>query len=337
MASLLTEAWLEGLGAVAVHDEGSVSVARTTVRAESARAGLDTARSEALAAATSELVRNQLLHARRGRFAVHAIRRSGTPAVEIVCADEGPGISDPAKVFREEPRPSGGLGAGLAGVLRLADEVDFDVRAGEGTCVRARKFARPVPRRETAVLGRPHQGAAMSGDDAAVVWCDDALLIAVADGLGHGEAAREASRRAVSVVRREAVRPLDEIFHACAPALEQTRGVVMSVIRLEAGQAWHAGVGNVQVRLYGADRTLVARFTGVPGVLDARRGKTRVRIEEATLPERYLLLAFTDGLSSRVDVSETPEAFLAPPLAGAQLLLERFGSAHDDALIIVAR
>ena len=48
--------------------------------------------------------------------------------------------------------------------LPAADEVDIDVRLGEGTCVWARKFASPVPKaREVAIFGRPCEGEAVSG------------------------------------------------------------------------------------------------------------------------------------------------------------------------------
>jgi hypothetical protein len=280
-------------------------------------------------------VRNQLVHARHGQFAVHVIRRGGTEAVEIVCVDEGAGIADPARAFREEPREQGGLGAGLAAVLRLADEVDFDVRLEEGTCVRARKFASPVRRRETAIFGRPHQHARVSGDDAAVVAVDEALVIALADGLGHGTAAREASQRAMSAFRREAARPLDDILRGCDTALHGTRGVAMSVLRFERGRLLHAGIGDVQAHLYAQEGGTAVRFSGAPGVLGGRR-KAKIVVEEALVPERYLLVAFTDGLSSRLLATQEPEAFLAPPLVVAQRLLERFGRAHDDALVIVA-
>ncbi len=337
MGSLLTGAWLEGLEAIPVWDDASVSLARTIVREQGAKAGLDKSRVEAIAAAASELVRNQLSHARRGQVAVHVVRRSGTPAVEVVCADEGAGISDPARAFREEPREGRGLGAGLAAVLRLADEVDFDVRLGEGTCVRARKFASPVERRETTAFGRAHEHQTISGDDAAAVAIDDALGIAIADGLGHGEAARAASRLAISVFRRSAARPLDEILRSCDVALEGTRGAAMSILRIERGRLVHAGIGNVQIHLYAQQRGPTALFTGSPGVLGSRHAKAKIRIEETPLPERHLLVAFTDGLSSRLDATEEPEAFLAPPLTVAQRLLDRFGKAHDDALVIVGR
>ena len=60
----------------------------------------------------------------------------------------------------------------------VKDEVDFDVRWDEGTCVRARKFATPpLVRRELGVLGRPYQGESISGDHASWEWRDDTLVL----------------------------------------------------------------------------------------------------------------------------------------------------------------
>src|SRR6185503_17311143 len=103
---------------------------------------------ESLAAAASELAHNQLAHAMRGHIALRAVDRAGVPGLEVIAADAGPGIADPARALRGEPRRAGSLGVGLSAAQRLSHEMDLDVRGGEGTCVRLRRFAAPVARRE---------------------------------------------------------------------------------------------------------------------------------------------------------------------------------------------
>jgi anti-sigma regulatory factor (Ser/Thr protein kinase) len=336
VASPLVDDWLEGIESEPVRDEASIAAAQTLVRAAGTRAGLDGTRIAALATIASELARNALLHGRGGMVAARIIHRGGIAGVEVVCADAGLGIRDPVPAFREEPRPSGSLGSGLAGVSRLADEADFDVRIGEGTCVRARKFARAVPSSEVGIFGRPLEGLDSSGDDAAFVRHGDALMLAIADGLGHGDPAREASRRAMHVFRQSIGQPLDGILRSCGGALEGTRGAAMCVVRVEPGRVIHAGIGNVECRVYGPHQATV-RLSGVPGIVGGRRGAARIRIEETPLVPPTLVVAFTDGLTSGVNLAEIRDALTSPALLTARRLLERFGRPHDDALVAVVR
>jgi hypothetical protein len=63
------------------------------------------------------------------RRAVSFLKRGGVGGLEVIAADLGPGIERPSIATQEKTKPSGSLGAGLAAVLRLADEVAFDNRS----------------------------------------------------------------------------------------------------------------------------------------------------------------------------------------------------------------
>ena len=194
MDALLMDAWMAGADSVPTIDGASASLVRETVRSRGAALGLSEEIVACLAIAASELVNNQLAHARRGQVAIHAVERSGVLGLEIVAADRGPvHRRRPALALAGPPGPgpaARSLGAGLSGARRAMDEMDIDVRWGEGTCVRARAFAAPVPRRrEVGVLGRrlrPSE-AAMSGDHAAFARAARRagdLVAAVIDGIG---------------------------------------------------------------------------------------------------------------------------------------------------------
>ncbi|HEX7702527.1 MAG TPA: ATP-binding protein, partial [Kofleriaceae bacterium] len=159
-------AWLRGVDTIPILDDASISVAREHVRRLGGEVGLVQEVTETVAIAATELVRNQLVHARGGRFAVRAIERGGVRGLELVAADRGPGLADPRRALEGTISTGGGLGSGIASVHRLMDELDFDIRLGEGTCIWARKFTGPVPyRSELAILGRPCEGETESGDD----------------------------------------------------------------------------------------------------------------------------------------------------------------------------
>jgi anti-sigma regulatory factor (Ser/Thr protein kinase) len=344
--ALLIDAWMEGLRSLPTRDDASVAVAREEVR-EIGRANLIPAEVvERVALAASELVTNQLAHGRRGRFGGRAITRSGVQGLEIVAADEGPGIADPRGALAGPGPSQRSLGAGLSGARRAVDEMDVDVRWPEGTCVRARAFASPLPRgREVGILGRTIAHEEASGDHAVVLRDGAVLLLVVVDGLGHGPHAREAADRAVAAIldRGSAggphpalLRSPSALLETCDAALAGSRGAVIAVARVdeEAGQVEHAGVGNVTTRIDGLDRS--RRLASSAATL-GRRGGARAATETAALDRGDVIVLFTDGLTSRAGLAGERELLHEHPVVIAQHLMEQFGRSTDDALVLVAR
>jgi anti-sigma regulatory factor (Ser/Thr protein kinase) len=339
VAISLIDHWLGRAEAERTEDEASVSLARDRVRAEGARLGLPPTKIARLVNVASELAHNQLAHARDGHIALRPVVRGGIQGLEVIAADRGDGIADPARALEGRPSRAGSLGVGLAAVRELADEVDFDVRLGEGTCIFARVFSDVQTRGlEVGILGRPCDGERVSGDDAAVVREGDRLLVGVADGLGHGPLAREASMEAARVLRTAPSGAPDSVLAACHKALGKTRGAVMAVCAIDEGTRGLtiASVGNVSVHVYGFGPA--KRFDGSSFVLgDHGRAPRRIVTEERRLERAELLVSFTDGVSSRASLEGDRDLLRQHPIQIAQHVLERFGGSHDDALVLVVR
>jgi anti-sigma regulatory factor (Ser/Thr protein kinase) len=340
MGTLLTTWAPDGGDPILVGDEASVSLVRESVREHAARIGLDRDRAESLVAAASEIAHNQIAHAGGGEMLVRPIRRQDTAGLEVLAGDRGGGIHVPTTALRGESSTdrarSGGLGIGLGAAHRLADELDIDVRWGEGTTIAARKFASPLGRSEVAILGRPCQGETLLGDDALFVRRDGGLLLAVADGLGHGPLARDAAVQAMATVRQSTSVSPRELLGLSQAALTQTRGVVMSVVYVSepATELVHAGVGNIGCHLY-RDRK-ATRFPSTAGVLGSPAARAPVRDQTAPLGGRHVIVLFSDGLSSRLDLAGEAALLREHPLVIAQHLFDRHGRTHDDALVMVA-
>jgi anti-sigma regulatory factor (Ser/Thr protein kinase) len=326
-----------GSDVVPILDEASVAVVREAARRLGGQQGLPRDRIESLIAAASELGHNQLAHARLGRMWLSAIEREGVAGLEIAALDAGPGIADPTAAMAGQTRGAGSLGVGISAAYRLADEMDFDVRLGEGTYAAARAFATPVPRSEVAVFGRPITGEPRSGDDAGFVRSGGVLLVGLADGLGHGPEAREASERAMDLLRRHGEGDVSSLLEDCHGALQGTRGAVMAAARFDrrAGELRHAAAGNISTHLYWpkASRRLVSasRVLGAAGA-----ARPRPVVERESLERRPLLLMFSDGVSSRADLADDLELLRQPALVIAHQVLARFGRTTDDALVLVA-
>jgi anti-sigma regulatory factor (Ser/Thr protein kinase) len=319
-----------------VIDEASVSLVRERVREEGSRAGLDEVATGSLVSAASELAHNQLAHAKHGLVLVRPVERAGARGVEVIAADRGPGIADVRGALEGRGPHEGSLGVGLSAVCELADEVDLDVRLGEGTCVCARKFppgTSPRRRRRVGVYGRAYPGERASGDDAVCVRTPDGLLVALADGLGHGDPARDASARAVRTVAAHAGEALDQILAATHGALLRTRGAVMTVARVHDADVALAGVGNVAAHGVGFGSTW--RFGGTSSVLGDPRGYSRAASENRQLGAHSALVLCSDGVRTHIDLPGDPGLVREHPAVVAQHVVEHFGRNDDDALVVV--
>lgn len=340
MGALLVDRWLDGLEAIPILDEASIALVREKVRAEAALAELPKPATEAMVVVASELARNHRAHAFGGRIALRRLARDGVVGLEIIATDSGPGISDPERALAgDETSIGGSLGIGLSGVLRMAQEVDIDVRQGEGTALWARKFASTVPRRrEVAIYGRTLTGESVSGDDAAFARTEETLTIAVLDGLGHGPPAREASRAGIDAARALGSRSLSELFDAAGTAMRRTRGAVIAVARIDERTMTieHAGIGNIRTQIIGPKHASV--LSSAPGVLGhAEPARRRLREEHVRLEPQDIVVMSTDGIAHRATLANTSELLRKHPMFAAHALSKAFGKTTDDALVLVAR
>ena len=338
---LLIERWLKEFPtAISILDEASLSIVRERIRDVGKQTNLEKALVENVALLATELARNQLLHAKHGRVGIRLIERSGVLGLEVVAADRGSGIQEPSSALKGDISTAGTLGAGLASVRQLADEVDFDLRSNEGTCIRARKFARPIesPCYEIALFGKPCPGEAISGDDAVLCRTEDGFTAALADGLGHGPLAREASARAVAVIQANPVPTIQERFQQVDQSLAGTRGVALGLARFDAvtKTVEYGGAGDVSSHLY---RLKAAHyFASTPLMLGhAEKQRREVRVEEVAVDSGAVLAMFSDGLKTNATLKGELEILRQPAVAIAEYLVDTFGRNNDDALALVVR
>lgn len=174
-----------------------------------------------------------------------------------------------------------------------------------------------------------------SGDQYLVQPSGERVLLAVIDGLGHGEKAAEVAEMAIAVLRDHAHEPPEELFRRCHRRLVGTRGVVMSLASVDVADGcltW-LGVGNVEGVLLRADpgqrREAILLRGGIVGYrLPALRPTT------IALTRGDVLLLATDGLRSAF-AQDVPPGCSAAQMAND--LLARYLRGNDDALILVAR
>ncbi len=95
----------------------------------------------------SELAHNIIRYATPGEIILTSVRRGTVCGVGVVAHDAGPGILNVERALQGGYSTGGGLGQGLSGVRRLADEFEIASEAGKGTTVTVRKWKRHDERR----------------------------------------------------------------------------------------------------------------------------------------------------------------------------------------------
>lgn len=191
---------------------------------------------------------------------------------------------------------------------------------------------------EWAVSGRPAPGEDESGDAYVVAQADAHTLVAVIDGLGHGDLAAIAAERASQVLRVNRAESLDVLIGLCHQSLAATRGAAMTLALVDHGAAtmrW-LGVGNVigsLVRMTPAGPAVRSSAMLHGGVVGHQLPKSLRQVTTSLRPGDVVLLG-TDGLLSGFD--EHPDLRQPADVLAAEIL-RRSAAGTDDALVLVAR
>ena len=121
---------------IALEHEHDIVVARGEVRRMAAALGFGLLDQTRLATVASELARNVVKYAGRGRLiAQPVVDAGGRQGLRLVFEDSGPGIRDLAAAMRDGFSTGGGLGQGLPGSRRLVHEFQIESTPERGTRV----------------------------------------------------------------------------------------------------------------------------------------------------------------------------------------------------------
>jgi serine/threonine-protein kinase RsbT len=127
---------------VPIDTDRDIVEARKRGRALADDAGFGLTDLAIIATAISELARNTLQYASGGQIVVRLAGDHDRRGIEIIAADDGPGIDDVPRALQDGYSTSGSLGLGLPGVRRLMDEFQIESQPGEGSVVTAKKWRR---------------------------------------------------------------------------------------------------------------------------------------------------------------------------------------------------
>lgn len=325
--------------------------ARRAVARLAADAGVHAGLLPALELVVTELGSNLVRHTPSGGSIIAGIVHTASGCgVEVVSVDRGPGIRDVDAALRGRDsaalaqkgewtwQPHDGLGCGLAAVRRLASTVDVWSLPGVGTAVLARLLpgdAQFLPR--WAGIATALDNDDECGDAWAVVDDGARTTVIVVDGLGHGPAAAEASRAAVTAFESAADVDLESLARRVHEAMRGTRGGAVALCRLDAqrGHAEYVGVGNISGRLVtpGSSQAMVS----MSGTLGAELTPPRIRRLSYDVPDGATLVMHSDGVRDGFDVEAHAGLLQHDPLLIAAVIHGERVRGSDDATVVVLR
>lgn len=108
---------------------------RQAVRAQAIALGFSLVNQTKIITAASEIARNCIDYGGGGALTLDALTASGRKGLRLQFTDQGPGIADINKALEDGFTTGGGMGLGLSGAKRLADEFDIQSAPGKGTTV----------------------------------------------------------------------------------------------------------------------------------------------------------------------------------------------------------
>lgn len=118
-----------------IQSSTDVVLVRQAVRQMAVEIGLGLVDQTKIVTAASELARNTLDYGGGGTAKLEMLQEGRRRGLRLIFEDQGPGIADIELALKDGFTTGSGLGMGLGGAKRLANEFEIQSAVGEGTRV----------------------------------------------------------------------------------------------------------------------------------------------------------------------------------------------------------
>ncbi|MBY6038261.1 protein phosphatase 2C domain-containing protein [Fictibacillus nanhaiensis] len=142
---------------------------------------------------------------------------------------------------------------------------------------------------------KPKKGNDLCGDSFYVKETEDYLICAVADGLGSGKMAKEASGAATEIIDDNHHEPVERLMHLCNERLRTTRGAVIAIVKIDYRNqtASYSGVGNIRFMISAERQRAIHPLPNV-GFLAGK--PERFKIQEFKFEKELTFMLYSDGM-----------------------------------------
>ncbi|MEC4717876.1 ATP-binding SpoIIE family protein phosphatase [Noviherbaspirillum sp. CPCC 100848] len=301
--------------------------------------GLDETLTGKVAIAITEAATNILKHAGHGEILLRPLTGGDAAGVEIIALDKGAGIVNLGLNMQDGVSSSGTYGVGLGAMRRMADEFDIFTGAGLGTVVYMALWNRPQDAQagtwQAGSVCLPLAGEEVCGDAWVIASDPTTATVMVADGLGHGVQAAQASEAAIDYLAAYPDAMPETALWESHAALRATRGAAIAVARIDtrAEELRFCGVGNIAASAQHASaRRQLVSHNGIVG-------SNMRKVQEFSLEwlPGTTLIMHSDGLGTRWQLDQYPGLALAHPGLIAAVLYRDFARGRDDVTVLVLR
>jgi hypothetical protein len=185
-----------------------------------------------------------------------------------------------------------------------------------------------------AGVSAPATGETVCGDSWRIARADDGrLALTIADGLGHGILAEEASASACAVFDADPLAGPAVLMERMHAAIGGTRGAAVAIGQISpSGDLAYCGVGNIAGTLLAADGSSRGLFSHNGTV-----GHTMRKAQRFDYPAQRpgLLVMHSDGLLTRWTLEKYPGLIRRHPGVIAGAMLRDFRRGRDDVSVVV--
>lgn len=323
-----------------------VVTARRTAKELALSIGFDGTAQEEIVLVVSELATNILKYASRGIVDLHVVYEAGRLGMHVSAHDRGGGF-DAGQALQDGYSSANTLGFGLGAVKRLVDYMQIDSRQNRnaGTDIVCKKWLQksldslaPSSRLplDIGVISQAKPGQAVNGDAFVVKHeVNGDCLIAVIDGLGHGEYAHEAAQIAKVYIETYSQQALLELFRNVGVACQASRGLVMALAKFEHNCSYlsFASIGNIEAKIVGSQgKWSLPIKRGIVG----RHAITPTFVKHPWLPTNQLVI-HSDGISSHWDWQQFSPIHNKPAQFIAEHMHHKLYKAGDDATLVLVK
>ncbi|MBA2709840.1 MAG: SpoIIE family protein phosphatase [Tatlockia sp.] len=180
------------------------------------------------------------------------------------------------------------------------------------------------------------KGEVACGDKYLVKESNDFTLIAVIDGLGHGEDAAIAADVAVKTIDANASESIDKIIKICDEALLLTRGAAITIVKFHKYKMTYKAIGNVSGVYWhiGERAKLKSQSFFLENGIVGNQLPLLLPIKEIELGVGDTLILATDGIRKEFE-NLIPKWSSVDRIANE--IFSTYQNPKDDGLILVAQ
>lgn len=340
---------------IKIDDFSDVGICRRKASSFAKELGFSDVKIGEIAIIVSEMVSNVVKHANsRGHFLMCKLKDENDHiGIETWCCDEGDGIFNQEEALKDGFSNSNTLGIGLGSIKRLSDEFEINPEKPDiikfnllnnirtyNTCFRSRKWL-PVNKwtgknksLEFGAYSREKPGEKLNGDAYLINHISaDKTLVAVIDGLGHGNDANLPAQLAREQMILNIDIPIDNIMQKVHSSLKGTRGATISMAIIDTSKSVinYTGIGNIESWIIsGNQKKSCISQRGIVG-----HNIRSPRVQKLDFNKGDYLCMFSDGITTRWDIEDLDKN--NHPQKNAELIMDKYSKINDDASILIVR